>query len=242
MLRRIGVLASLAVVAAMFAGVSTAQAQVPPTAGVCIFTGLSGQLQPGIENAVPDVNDLLVDVERGTYNFGGSGTCAGLLNGVPTTGSFPITSAGSYDNIVCGTGFAHDLDGSGTTLAALGVDANNPAGYEIPFVAGNGPLLIGPEDKPALAGATDVLGGVTGVEGTHPADGKAGTGTSSLHGDVRSNYVGAGAVNIIPGTNGPLSGQPPNENCTEPAGFQPGEDGDTDQFAVTGFFVGAKYK
>ena len=231
MLRRIGVLASLAVVAAMFAGVSTASAQLPPTAGVCIFDGLSGQLQPGIDNIA---KDLSLDIDRGTYSFTGDGTCAGLLNGVPTSGSFPIASNGNYDNILCGTGFAHDLDGGGTTLAALGVSPTNPAGYEIPFVAGIGPLLIGPEGKPALAGATDILGGVTGVQGTHLADGAGG----GLHGSVVSNYVGAGLVSIVPGTAQPPD--PPNENCIEPS--PPDPDGDTDQFAVNGFFVGAKYK
>jgi hypothetical protein len=232
MLRRIGVLASLAVVAAMFAGVSTASAQLPPTAGVCIFTGLSGQLQPGIQNAVPDIPPL-VDVERGTYNFGGNGTCAGLLNGAPQTGTFPITSAGNFDNIVCGTGFAHDLDGSGTTLAALGVGPTNPAGYEIAFVAGTGPLLIGPAGKPALAGLSELLPADASAP-THPADGVGG----GMHGTVASNFVGGGLVNIVPGSAAPPN--PPNENCIEPS--PPDPDGDTDQFAVTGFFVGAKYK
>lgn len=232
MLRRIGVLASLAVMATMFAGISSAQAQ---TAGVCIFTGLSGQLQAngaavgtGIQNADLDfqqaatLNGAPLDVERGSYNFGGSGTCAGVLNGAPQTGTFPITSSGNYDNIVCGTGFAHDLDGNGTNLAALGVSPTNPAGYEIPFVAGNGPLLIGPGGKPALAAVTDLLPPEAGSVGTHPHDGAASAG---IHGNVVSNYVGVGAVNILPTS---------PDNCATSA------DGDTDQFNVTGFFVGAK--
>jgi hypothetical protein len=225
MLRRIGVVASLAVVAAMFTGVSPAHAQ---TAGVCIFNGLSGQLQPAIPNSIPDAS---FDVERGTYNFSGNGTCAALLAGVPVIGTSPITSVGDYDNISCGTGFAHDLDGNGTSFPGLGVSPSNPAGYEIPFFFGTGPLLIGPAGKPPLARFTELLPPDAAAP-THPADGVGG----GMHGLVLSNYVGHGVVQIVPGTAQPPN--PPNENCIEPS--PPDPDGDTDQFVVNGFFVGAR--
>jgi hypothetical protein len=252
MLRRIGVLTSLAVVAVMFAGVSSAQAQ---TAGVCVFTGLSGTLKAGdgthtpannenhgIENIQADVSRGLagsfgLDVERGSYQFStgapAAADCVGLLNGVPTVAlDTTITSNGFYDNIVCGTGFAHDLDSSGTTFAALNVGPNagqDDAGYEIPFVAGNGPLLIGPDGKPPLAALTELLPADNiegGAHGVHAADSNGGT---AMHGNVVSDFVGTGAVHIAAVA---------PDNCG--TANDEGTLNDTDSFEVTGFFVGVK--
>lgn len=268
MLRRIGVLASLAVIAAMFAGVSTAQAQL--TAGVCIFTGLSGELDRGdgngIQDAVPDVGDGLIDVEHGNYFFstdGGAGdiaTCAGVFDVPAQIGNQPlvtdvsITSNGNYDNIVCGTGFAHDLDGAQTQVNGQLADGTpvsiSGAGYEIPFVAGNGPLIIGPGggvQTPALAEATSLLPRDAGAP-SHAFDGTgAGLLAGEEHGFKTSNYTGVGAVHITPGVApafdpGNPQGQLQRDNCLsspanvpnagDPAGF-------TDSFEVAGFFVAA---
>ena len=217
MLRRIGVLASLAVIAAMFAGGSSAQAA---TAGVCVFEGLAGNLNPGIQDAVPDVLSAPVgplDYEQGTYHYGGdTGVCAGVFNNAPQVSpATSITSDGEYDNILCGTGFAHDVDGSGTVISGNGISIGpNAAGYQIPFVGGVGPLLIGPNGAPNLsrvAGAPD-------------------TGTAE-DGNISSSYVGAGLVQITPGND--ADAPTARDNCL----LSP--DGKTDSFQVKGFFVAA---
>lgn len=229
MLRRIGVLASLAVVAAMFVGSSTAQAQ---TAGVCVFTGLAGTLTPDIPNAVPDLLDLNpVDIERGAYTYsssggGGTAACAGLFNGAPQVRpDVIIDSAGGYDNLLCGTGFAHDADGNQTVVrTADGAIQIGPgaAGYQIPFVAGVGPLLIGPK---ATSGITPNLGNV--VAGSPNAADPPMT--------VTSSYTGAGLVQITPGADS----DPPQsrDNCITPDLSPTGPDGDTGSFQVKGFFI-----
>jgi hypothetical protein len=179
MLRRIGVLASLAVVAAMFAGTSSASAAAGD-AGVCVFTGVSGTLTPSIPGIQADISDIatnpltVVDIEQGGYNFQGTNVlCAGVFNGTPVTPLDPVTltSAGDYANILCGTGWASDLDGSGTTLASPGIGTVSNVGYQIPFVAGNGPLVIG-----------------AGVSTAPP----------TLGDPITGDYVGAGAVHITP--------------------------------------------
>ena len=173
MLRRIGVLTSLAVTAAMFASVSTASATPGDEFAVCVFDGLSGALQPPISN-------LPSPLQHGTYNFQGRGNCAGrdeqgdVLQ--PSAGgtNVTITSAGDYDNIQCGTGWAYDTGGDASTT----VTPDNSAfptiqgvGYEITFVGGTGPLRIG-----------------TGVA----------TAPSALGQPLAGNYAGAGVVNIVP--------------------------------------------
>lgn len=281
MLRRIGVLASLAVVAAVFAGVPSAQATNHPAVGdgaVCIFGGLSGSLDStatgtgdGIPNIIPDLQSplgVLHDVEHGSYEFHtveDANCVVKLGNTVTPVDDAKIDSDGYYDNIACGTGFAHDLDSSGTWVRsaslgiAFGTDPDNsehsdPAGYEIPFAGGVGPLLVGPDGKPALAGATESLPDAPAAHGgaQHGPDGEWGddppsTGEtddfSDAHGDVISNYVGTGLVQITPGAKDPLE-EPlgPSENCVEPPGFggNANEDGDTDEFLVTGFLSGVK--
>jgi hypothetical protein len=230
----------------MFAGVSSAQAQ---TAGVCIFDGLSGKLDDGHGHGIQNAQfDASIDIERGSYSFatgGGVGAieavCAGVFAGEPEVDiNAEISSNGFYDNIICGTGFAHDLDGSGTVIGGTTesvppvLDSNtisiSGAGYEIPFVAGNGPLLIGPNGKPALAALTEQnppFAPDTHAP-THGPDGAPGTGPpSGMHGDVVSAFTGVGAVHITPRA---------PDNCVNAAAEADGFN-DTDEFLVSGFFV-----
>ena len=154
MLRRIAVLMSLAVVAVMFAGVSSAQASgTTGDSAVCEFAGpadVTPPIPPG-----PTVPQLKV-----LYHFRGDATCAGTFMGEPY-GPSPatITSFGEYYNIQCGTGWAQDatdpegssggttIDVSGTNQAGQDIPPVTEVKYEIPFMAGNGPLLIGHGQK-----------------------------------------------------------------------------------------------
>ena len=221
MLRRIGVVASLAVMATMFAGVQSASAQ---TAGVCVFEGLAGNLNPPIPNALNDPN--LIGVETGEYTYGGNtAVCAGVFEGTPQVATnVQINSQGYYDNLICGTGFAHDLDGASTTVSGNGIDVSG-AGYAIPFVGGVGPLLIG-----APAGPAATLAGVVNPGG-HPGAG----GPDANHGAPTGSYTGAGLVQITPGSDADVG--PQRDNCITPA--VGGNDGNTGSFQVKGFFVAA---
>ena len=195
MLRRIAVLASLATVGAMFVGGSSAQAALGDNL-TCVFTGVSGTLADdtnpanGIPGAAQDFGfdpanpgvptDLGPDVETGTYNFSGSANCAGRIgpttvtpNPSPTGSNATISSAGTYENDICGTGWANDPSGGGTsvdvTTIAGGPEVTN-IGYEVRFTAGAGALNIGGKStKPATAG-NNLVG----------------------------NYIGVGAVSILP--------------------------------------------
>jgi hypothetical protein len=230
MLRRIGVLASLAVFATMLFG--SVQSANAATAGVCVFTGLAGNLTPAIPNAIPDISDLNpLDVEKGSYSYssaGGGGTalCAGVAGTtvVPPTAA-TILSNGGYDNIICGTGFAHDANGDASSISAGALSlggSGDPGGYQIPFVGGVGPLLIGPNGAPNL--------GVV-LTGPNAADGAA---------TITSNYIGTGLVQITPGSDAdsPTS----RDNCVSPAGTTGpfSNDGNTGSFQVKGFLVGGK--
>ncbi len=221
MCKRVAVTAAAAAFAAAFIGPPSASAAVGD-AGVCVFDGLSGQLNPPIQDVLSDAG--LTDVERGSYNFHSSGAtlsvlphavCAGRFGGDVDVAEVEIRSDGYFDNILCGTGFAHDLDGAQTTVVGTGVLGTSinisGAGYEIPFVAGVGPLLIGP--GPSLAGLV--------TPGTH-AGAAVPDGT---HGAKTSDWVGTGIVEITPDFFG--SG----DNCVA------SPDGDTDQFEVHGFFA-----
>jgi hypothetical protein len=213
MYRRIAVLASLAVVAAMFVGSSTANASHETgNGGVCVFTGLAGGLSPQIESIQSDIGnppdpiDAITSIERGSYQFGGDATCAGRVgprvfapNPTVSLTNARITSNGFYDNILCGTGFAHDHTGANTNVAVtsgvvvdtstvpptVNPNGSGPAitgvGYEIPFVAGNGALLIG-----LPAPLNNLSAAVTGTGAHHP------------HPGVSGGYVGAGYVHIQP--------------------------------------------
>jgi hypothetical protein len=211
--------------ATMFAGISTASAQ---TAGVCVFNGLAGTLTPSIPNALNDPG--LIDVEQGSFTYTGNGaTCAGVFNGSPQVDqNVAINSAGFYDNLICGTGFAHDLDGASTTVrGSTGLDASG-TGYEIPFVGGVGPLLIGGVDN-AVATA---LGSSSVAKAAGMPDHAGVTGADGGHGAAAGPYSGLGVVQITPGA----AGASADENCITPAGAG-GGDGDTDAFQVKGFFV-----
>jgi hypothetical protein len=244
MLRRIGVLTSLAVGAAMFAGVSSAQAA---DAGVCVFDGLAGNLEnedpltsEGIPPASVDATDANgpLDIEQGTYNFSSSGgalaQCAGVFK--TSTVVFPptnvtITSAGFYDNIVCGTGTAHDLDGSGTTVtSAVPPISITGAGYEIPFSGGVGPLLIGP--GPVIS---NEIPGVN-QHGTGATD----DGLDDSHDNRQSLYNGLGLVQITPGRDDATPPSAANltsrDNCVDPRPG-PGPKPGVDEFEVKGYFV-----
>jgi hypothetical protein len=229
MLRRIGILASLAVVAAMFVGSSTAQGA---TAGVCVFTGLAGTLTPDIPNAIPDIADgNPLDVEKGAYTYasgdgGGQAVCAGVVGNTPVPPTAAtILSNGGYDNIICGTGFAHDANGDASSITAGALSLGgpgDPGGYQIPFVSGIGPLLVGPNGAPNLGVA---------LTGPNAADGAA---------TITSNYVGTGLVQITPGND--ADSPTVRDNCVSPAGTTGpfSNDGNTGQFQVKGFLVGGK--
>ena len=153
MLRRIGVLASLAVVAAMFMAVSSAQAQAPSDNVQCSFDGLSGQLV----DPLPPASVFPVGLNQaGTYEFSGDGTCSGVVDGTTLDNdTVAIVSNGDYHNHICGTGWAFDYaaDTSVTLPAGAGSPPNpdpivvDDIGYEINFAGGEGVLQIGGKSK-----------------------------------------------------------------------------------------------
>ena len=114
-----------------------------------------------------------------------------------------IDSAGLYDNILCGTGFAHDLDGSdttveGTSLVGPSVDADSISigrgelGHEIAFVAGVGALRIGaPGDN-----------GHHWLSSVAPRHGDK-SDPDEWHDRISSEYTGTGIVQIAPGSDPP---------------------------------------
>jgi hypothetical protein len=193
MYRRMAVLASLAVMATMFVGSSTASAASGDTFA-CVFTGVAGNLVDNQNGAagIPSIQKDLTnpayqtaadprDIEVGTYNYSGEATCAGTINGLTLTSApnnADIVSAGVYNNELCGTGWALD-DGqpSQTTVTADvvtppgGRTTADNIGYEIRFLGGNGPLEIGD---------------------------KAASGAPNHTGSISSDYTGSGAVHIQP--------------------------------------------
>ena len=251
MLRRIGVIASFAVTAAMFAGIQGAQAQ---DAGIaCIFHGVPGGWTP-IPNKTADT--VTPSVERGTYSFstdgGGFAVCgvegAGIFVGVASTatGSLTLESDGYYDNVYCGHKlWMHDLNGNDSSIQIRPGGFTVPPGrtititgwgYEIPFVGGEGPMLIGADDEPATAAFSEFI--TAGDHSAHVSAFDVGTedqGHGPFGGDGRdSRYEGRGEVEITPG-----SGEPPTQprdNCFNQ------DDGDglpnhTNEFQVAGHFV-----
>lgn len=220
MYRRIAVLASLAVVGAMFVGSTTANAAVGDAAGACVFTGLAGNLTDdvngaeGIDSIRDDISDIatnpltVADIEHGTYDYSGPAFCAGKFGTatiLPNADGSPnanISSKGEYHNVLCGTGYASDATGDETTITS-GTTVVEDVGYEIPFVAGNGPLHIG-----------------TGLDSTNPFD-EAGT-------QITGAYAGTGAVHITPDDDLDLNDG--GDNCATV---------DTNEFQVAGAFVAA---
>ena len=211
----------------MCAGVSSAQAQ---TAGVCVFTGLSGSLTPDIQSIESDLFPVAFDIERGNYNLASgaplNATCAGLFNGAPKVDQqAQVVSHGSYDNIYCGTVFLHDLNGDGTTVSFP--DGNgiggwaDPLGYEIPFVAGQGPMLIGAKGggRPSLSSRTTFL--LTDTANSGPQQ-------DPHVQPVSGNYTGVGFVNIVPERQPIGSDNLAQHGCLTES---------VNQFTVTGFFI-----
>ena len=268
MYRLIGVLTSLVVVAVMFAGVSPAQAQIE-TSVTCVFEGLSGTLNAGtsahgvhghgIQNIGSELNrGELLDIERGSYSFtteGGAAeaVCAVEFNGLALVeDNATITSDGFYDNILCGTGFAHDLTGDGTEISNGTWLQIGPGelGYDIWFKKGVGDLIIGPDGRPSYAGLTETLppDQQVAAHGAHDPDADTdGDGTveggEGMHGDIESEYTGDGLVVIeagnqtlptIPGVT------PQDDNCRnerDPEAGNLDQFGDTDDFQVEGYFT-----
>ena len=107
----------------------------------CEFTALAQT--DGIPSIQKDLGDgLLHDFERNFYDLAGPASCSGVVNGAvvaPGVNNATIASAGIFDSVACGTGWALDPTGANTMI---GANVNNVA-YEIPFVTGSGPMLIG---------------------------------------------------------------------------------------------------
>jgi hypothetical protein len=248
MFSRVAGLASLTVVAALFVGAPTVQAQTGLT---CVFSGQSGHLNPDIQSIASD-NPLgdpqgPFDIETGDYDFAGTGSCGGMVRNIPVVmANATFTSVGSYDNIKCGTGFAHDLDGSGTNISAVNLLGGNtvgigPAtvggtniGYEIFFRGSAGDLVIGPDGRnptvnlvePLLPDDNDADGAGPDIDRTtvHSDSGRR------PHPAVDSDYSGSGHVHIVPGAvPAPAgNGNPADGNCIDTS---------VDQFKVNGYFV-----
>lgn len=222
MYRRIAVLASLSVLGVMLLSGSAAQAATGDVV-VCQFSGLSGLLSPAIQDIQSDVLEVIPDIERGTYSYGGPATCAGRAASGATAvdPATIITSNGQYSNLYCGTGLASDVGGTGTLVNfsaatnALGVADVSGIPYTVAFVGGTGPLIVG-------LGSRLQEGDITGITGT-------GTGVNPNP----TRYTGGGLVNIVPRDLGgtgtvPDPNQHPYGNCANDP---------TREFEVTGGFV-----
>ena len=175
MFRRIGVLVSLAVVAAMFMGVSAAQAAQGDTVA-CTFGGIA-HVNPAIPPPPLGIG------QEGVYDFNGEGLCSGRhtpAGEAPNTlVDHPVTvsSAGGYYNYVCGTGWAFDYipDGTPGTTTVSYVDPDDgetevisAIGHEIKFAGGKGKLQIGglskmPHSPPGPGVGEDIGGKWTGA-------------------------------------------------------------------------------
>jgi hypothetical protein len=249
----------LAAVAVTMAAASAAQAQ----AGVdltCIVNGnatVEAGLSThwgdghGVQNVSDDITDFPagLDVERGGYNFTATEmnefACSGTLQGTVFAGiTGTLHSEGYWDMLTCGTGYAHDLDGSNTSmtflngLVTLGTGGNGVIGYEITFNAGTGHLRVGPDGAPSQAGMFEALPADSdptypgGVHGKHDADGDAVRGSSlgwsAMHDDMDSTFTGTGSINITPTA---------PDNCATAQSEGTTNYNDTDAFDVAGSFT-----
>lgn len=163
MLRRIGVLASVAVTAAMFVGVTSAQAD--PSGGVsCLFRGMSVQVSSPIGPPPADIGLSY------SFAFSGPGDCAGVVGGqvlIPegdADGNVGIASSGDYNNVVCSTGWMWDSSTSANPSTTITPNADLTAriadfDYEIFFVAGHGHMRIGGGPWTAPGAGPGMLGG-----------------------------------------------------------------------------------
>jgi len=209
MFERTVLVSSFVLLAAAFAAGAPASADE----ATCVFSGGGAGLSPGIQDASADAG--LIDVESGSYDFDtatGTAACAGEVDLVPFVAPARIISSGFYDNIICGTGFAHDLSGAWTAIYSGPLNAS--PGYEIVFAAGVGKLLIGGAGPSVSGTVTSLLPHDSATPPhTHPAK--------------TSRWVGSGTVEITPGT-GVGTGQ---DNCAA------SPDGTTDAFQIRGFLV-----
>src|SRR3954454_11343757 len=101
--KRLFLMLSLTALAAVAFGGASAQAA---TAGACAFTGLAGNLSPGVPPASAGAAGVLA---TGTYTFAGTAPACAILNSAGTpvaSGTANISSSGGYTNILCGTGLA----------------------------------------------------------------------------------------------------------------------------------------
>jgi hypothetical protein len=219
MYRRIAVLASLAVVAAMFVGSSTASAS--DRAGesfTCVFDGLAGGLSPQIESIQDDIGSPpnpigALDIERGSYGFGGNAICGGKVGSTvfapipnptptnPTAGlqNVTIRSNGFYDNIICSTGMAHDQTGAATFVTVTSPGLVVDVGTIPPEIGATppGPITDIGYEIPFVGGNGPLLIGMPSPLNNLSAAG-AGSGGHHPHPGVGGAWVGAGFVHIQP--------------------------------------------
>ena len=129
-LKRLGVVASMAVVASIGMAGTASAAEV----AVCQLDGVAGQLLP---------NGVQLIGGGGNYSFSGSTTCRYSNGGAPVTDVGTITSAGVFTNHVCGTGTADSVNQTTVNFPA-GSPIPNVSGitYHIDFVAAQGALNI----------------------------------------------------------------------------------------------------
>jgi hypothetical protein len=126
--------------AAMAAAAFVVPASASAAQGSCAFTGLAGNIQPGV---------MLVG-GAGEYEFSGTGQC--VLNGVAAPNA-QILSRGDFRNDICGTGIAFsndpghppvDASDDTTTIddpSTPGTDITS-ASYHIDFRATQGTLEV----------------------------------------------------------------------------------------------------
>ena len=158
--KRLFLMLSLTAVAVAVAGVGSASAA---QVGSCVFTGLAGNLTPGVPAATNPAGPLAT----GTYSFSGDALNCALANSngtVIANGGAHITSSGSYLNLLCGTGTA---TGTATVAFSNGQTFSN-IGSTIAFVGGTGAL--------AVTGGASGGGEVSIVPGDVPAPVGAGSG------------------------------------------------------------------
>ena len=145
---------AMLIVGILALNVTGAQAQAPSHSGACVFTGVTGDINPdppdagqptntGIQNIMKDVqnpgpaSNPLADFDDGGYTFDGDAQCT-LDGGAPAAAN--IVSAGRYVNQICGTGTA-DGNAGGTTVTSAAANANDLR-YHIDFRSGQGVLDI----------------------------------------------------------------------------------------------------
>ena len=176
----------------------------------CVLVGLSGNAAvDSVEKDLavsPTPNDggapgWLLDTDSGTFTFGGTATCAAVdvasrtpytANGgwaVGAGNAFPVTAAGTYNNLICGTGTANgtaNIKGPANLLAAGNVgdgQTDVDTSFGITFAAGVGALSI-------------VV-----------SPGADGTGGNRVGNNTVTGGNGAGVIDILPTTGSCAQGE-----------------------------------